>query len=73
MTSRSDLRRRSGDPGVSRASGLDVPSAVGKRSKGRAGVEYCMTCGARYDVTFVDGLPRFWNHGTKEPHRCKTP
>jgi hypothetical protein len=30
-----------------------------------------MTCGFKFDVRFVDGIPQFFDHGTKTPHRCK--
>jgi hypothetical protein len=30
-----------------------------------------MTCSEKFDVVFVDGLPKFYDHGTKTPHRCK--
>ena len=44
------------------------PSASGR---GKRGVPSCMTCGEHYDVKFIDGHPKFYNHGTETIHKCK--
>ena len=38
----------------------------------KTGVPVCMTCGHKYDVEFVDGKPKFYDHGTATVHRCKS-
>jgi len=52
--------------GGSTGSGLPRPT---KRDAAKPGV--CMTCHEEYDVDFVAGLPKFYDHGTRNPHRCK--
>ena len=32
----------------------------------------CITCHEFYDVELVNGSPIFYDHGTKNPHGCKS-
>ena len=45
------------------------PAATPKGGPAKLGV--CMTCHEEYDVEFVAGIPKFYDHGTRTPHRCK--
>ena len=71
-TCRSKPRSHGETPPI-KSGGLDAPSSVGKRARARSGVARCLTCLEEYDVEFIDGIPKFYDHGTKVPHRCKTP
>lgn len=69
--SHSNTRVRGGRPVVSRATGLgSQPVSGGPVAK--PGVARCLTCLEKYDVVFIDGLPKFYDHGTKVPHKCPT-
>ena len=63
-------RSHGGSPPCS-SGGSRSPGGSAKADREKRGVSVCMTCGCKYDVRFVDGLPKFYDHGTETPHRCK--